>query len=217
MVFRHPAARVRWLGDMYPQTLNRLRELFLEVKAVLPFPCVDFEAVGSFARGVAGLHSDLDIIIATGTKAKREAAIQALRDNPKGLNRARAVFQRLADEYGLRIEASLEHPTAATIPVKRCYRFLEQKWYGLDNPESVRRWDWNKTTKQWQERIPRIPIRPPKMGMGYEDPETQEAVDGVDPWADIVPLWRERLNGKMIELWEEPRLAHYGIQRPPNR
>lgn len=165
-MIRSRSLRLSWFGDAGKVVLDDFHRIAVEAVALLPIP-VSLEVHGSFARGVADLASELDLHVATGrTERERQAALKTLREHPQEWQDFKDALREIRNTYGVVVDVSLEEPAIKLNPKKRCYDLLEQKWYGLENPKSKKRW---KKTKdgQWVERPERGPLPISFLGEDY--------------------------------------------------
>lgn len=205
MASKYPALRIadfHTATELAPGFVKQIKDFFtIKVIPLLPFIVVGVELDGSYAEGKADFHSDFDINLATGSKQAWLVARALIRDNPEQVQAALEKLQRYANnQLGIYINISLEAPAIKDIPVKRCYDFLTGQWYNDQDPNTKKRWDWNPDTLSWRERLPR-PI--PRYTFTGLDEVGNVGVE-IDQWASILPTWRARYQGQMLELDTSP-------------
>lgn len=211
-MYKNPAVRVPFYGDLHQSVKDDIRSLFVRVRALFPKRLqLYFEVTGSWVRGFANIHSDLDVQIAVDTEDERLRVVQFINSNVPAMTQMFSILSELFATYGLRVELR----TQVVLTNKgssrlRCYRILEDEWYGLNIAGSEKRWGYNWTTREWFERpITRV-VRTGISKAVVVVTDTGEAVPtgeyalGVDPFADELPLWRQRYGSKLIELNRSP-------------
>lgn len=213
---KSPDVRVRSVLHLPPPVLQRLRELVLALKAVLPF-IVDGEVAGSYAREAADFHSDLDVHLAT--EGQHKKAKRLLRENrPEYAEALGAFMHAVRSEFGLNCDALFEAPSLKDLPFKACYRILEGKLYHPDARVRMDRW----SDGTYHARPPKKLLRKPRYSFGDFN-ESGDWVPGLDPWnndsaCSIKPTFgteqfaeaRARLGAVLLEVGSTPETAEYG-------
>lgn len=190
-MIKRPAVRVRSIRHILPETMTRIREIFVVFNSMLPFTAKRILWSGSFARECAQLHSDMDINIDTGTKEERAIALAAKRDNAQAWDSAlQYLRQTLTDEFGLNVNVGFEFPSIADNPEKRGYSILEDCWYNDSDPRTLK-----KVVKQTY---------------GALD-ENGNFVPGIDPYAEEAARFKLLLGDKMIDLDTDEETEHYRL------
>jgi hypothetical protein len=211
-VIKHPAFRLRSIADADAPLLAGLLADLEEYGRLTPFAelITDFEVVGSYARGTAELHSDLDINVATGTEERRLLAIRRIRANPDQFRQAIRFSRRLLDKYGTFIELALQHPTVKGLQ-KSCFSLREMRMYGTER----RRVDINPETGAVTVRPSPTLQRAPRFSVAVTDtdgnireynPRTDTPAR-YDRWLDELPLWRRRYGSNLIEYGGTPETS----------
>ena len=199
-MIKHPGLRLHCIADAYPPFLAELAGDLEEFGKLTPFDdlITDFEVDGSYARGVAELHSDLDINIATGTEKARQEAKARIKADPDQFRVAVQFLKSLWLKYGLRIEVALEHPTIKNVPVKRCFSLRQMTMFGTES----KRMDIDPVTETAKERVV-VRSGQPRLSQGHED-ENGNWVEGFDPDAHDPSLAE-------LSIWEKRQpLLQYG-------
>jgi hypothetical protein len=208
-MLKHPAFRVASWSLVAPEIQESVRSILAEWHDTFTVKPEDFEITGSYARDCAQLHSDLDLNIAFGAlRAEGMAALDA-----RSIIEIRRVFWRT---WALRLDMAVEAPAIARVSVKRCYRVVERKWYGTDDPKTLKRFDkWSDGT--YHERQVKKPLRPPRFSFGVTDPETGDLRPGADPWENITSTWAARYGKDFLEIGKTEDTKHYGGRSPSGR
>lgn len=192
---KHPSVRTASLQDWLPETLSRVRDIFSHFAILLPFSVVDFEVVGSYAKGTAMFRSELDVCIAL--EDKRASITEQLRNDislrQKWSDAKSWLVHTIYEELGLFVQLSFESPAVADDPNKCCYRLFEGAWY---HPESI--------------SDPRNKPLASHFSFSYTDENEVNRVNE-DVYAPILDEWRNKLNGKMLEVGFTPDTSYlYG-------
>lgn len=200
---KHPALRIKNIAFCDPNFLTSLTaDLYyiVELWGVSEY-VLDFEVLGSYARGIAELHSDLDINIATTNifEAKEAAA------NSPTASEAILALKSLWIKYGLRIDLQMQHQSVKDIPTKMCFSLNSGVTYGTE------------TRRIGPDGQPIVdtPIRQPKLTMSVMDEELGCDRPFVpiqdDPWASELDEWRIRYGELWLEYGDTPETEHMKV------
>lgn len=180
-----------------PEVVEKLLKGLESVCALWPHGHLvqDFEVSGSYARGLAQLHSDLDINVSVGTWENRAKAIQLCKENPEAVRQATREYFALVRSLGVRIDLSMQHPALIDVePHQQIYRLREGKWYHRDLTKTYSNfYKWSKDTGAY---------RTLQKGQGdYRRPQPGAELLP-DPWEADIPTWQKRY-GTLYQVFGE--------------
>ena len=195
---KHPALRLANAADVDPQFLWTFYADLQTFGTLTPFPdlITDYEIDGAYACGRAELHSDIDINICTDTEENRQIAIAAIVEYPDQWRTALRFSKTLWTKYGVRIELKLQYPAAKDVENIMSFSLRDQMTYGTNSGDN---------------RGVVIPVRTPRLSLGYIDPETGNLVEVQtfdprihDPWYRELSIWQQRYGDRMLSYGNTP-------------
>lgn len=206
-MIKHPAFRVQSITQVAPEILDEFLADLKNVADASPLRglLTDYEVVGSYARGAAQLHSDIDINLATPSPELNLAIRAGFRANAEATSVALENMQDVWDKWGLRIDISLQHWTAKVTP-KMCFSLPTKTLYGTE----TRRFD---ILPDGSIRYrPTNPNYQPKFSVSIWDDvlgdfrDFDPMVD--DPWASELDTWRQRYGANFLEFGVTAETQH---------
>lgn len=203
---KHPSVRLASSQDFLPETWDIIRSLtqtFVSALQAARMPVIDVANDGSYPRGLAQFHSDFDVNLETSSELNRLLVIRTIKNNGQAFVKIAEPYRRgLFNALGLVIRGFKVQPPIAEMNTRACYRILEGRWYHKD---SITKMVWNtKNLRDEPEILPQNARRPRRYLFGSIDPDTGDSVAWRDPYETILPEWRNKLNGKMLEIGETP-------------
>lgn len=203
---KHPSVRTASAKNWLPETHEQIKQAFLEFQSLLPFETTGFVILGSYAIGDAEFHSDLDVSIETVDRVAASAAMRL--DHTQWSISKTTLKNRLMGELGLFPETFFDFHKITEHTAKVGYSILDGIWH---NEGATLRVIWNKEMQDWEPKILPEAVRPPRYDVSYRDEDTGDLVVGVDKYLSIVEAWRNRLNGKMLEIGETEDTAYLRV------
>lgn len=207
-MIKRPAMRVRDYAHLLPAVRAEILADLEEVAALLPVTIGDFEVTGSYARGRAQLHSDLDVNLAGDSLDGYRAIRRSARESRDEWRRAIARLKEMWRKWGMRIDLAVEAPTVRAITVKQCYRMRAGTWHHRDLSQTYPRMD-KRLDGEWYER-PRVLVGQPRLEHGWFD-EDQNFVrmtrEDQDPYFAQVETWAARYGPRLLRYGATPETA----------
>ena len=188
MLIKHPSIRVASVTDIDSRVLDELES---DLRAwidnsVLKNFITDFEIMGSYARGVAKIASDLDINMATGTQEKFLAARLQVKNNREAYQQTTLDRKKLWDKWGTIIQLAMKFPTAKTITDEMSFSLKKRVLSGTNREKA------------------------PKLMLTVVDKETGEARPmkiSDDPHLNELAKWKKLYGSKFLEFGKTPETA----------
>lgn len=206
-MIKHPAFRVRSITHVSADFLDLLEDGLDRICDSSPLAGIltDYEITGSYARGCAELHSDLDINLATPSVEIWQAARQGLRQDKDDTAKALGDIATLSEQFGVRFDVSLQHRSAGDTP-KMYYSLRARQLFGTE----TRRIDILEDGTVQVRQINRV--REPKLSAlvwneelgDYEpfDPETN------DPYLNELETWRALYGDRLLRYGQTAETFH---------
>ena len=204
---KHPALRVRSVLHIDSAFLDTLALKMEQFVALTPFSdlVTDVCVVGSYARGCAELHSDLDFNLDTGTEVNRLLARELIRNNQAQFRKAIVFLKTIQKEYGVRIDIALQHADMQTVP-KMSYSLRTRTLFGTERRKMDVDWQTGEATERLNQPRP----EDFSLNVGVFDLEDgarpfNPATD--DPWKKELPTWRTLLGANLLEYGQTPETS----------
>lgn len=204
---KHPGLRVRSITQVAQSVVSDIARGIEEVISLLPFASLvtDISVIGSYARGCAELHSDLDINIDTGTEENRLLAKEKINIQSDEFRKSIQLLHTIEKQFGIHIDLSIQHASMREVQ-KMAFSLRENRLYGTE----TRRVDIDPTTRVATERILR-PSRSAKLSIGVFDANVgyrqfNPAAD--DPWISELRTWRGLYGENFLEYGRTQETAH---------
>lgn len=208
-MIKHPALRVRSIADVDRDFLESLSSELAAIfkDTFLENAITDYQITGSYARGCAELHSDLDINLATTSEKAREDARAGARSIATTHRKLVAGISQLQESLGIRFDISLEHWDVKATP-KSFYSLAQMKFHRGD----ARRLDVNRDGSV-NYRAVATPRKTPKFGQLIFDEELGEWVEfdpqSNDPWLAELDYWRRKYGRLFLEFGDTAETSHF--------
>lgn len=206
-MIKHPALRVRSVLHITPAVLDALAVKMEQLIALTPFAdlVTDICIVGSYARGCAELHSDLDFNLDTGTEENRLLARQRITENKAQFRTAIALLQTIQRQYGIRIDLALQHADMKAVP-KMSYSLRTRTLFGTERRKMDVDWQTREATERQNQPDP----ADFSLNVGVFDLEDgSRPFDPVkdDPWKSELATWRTLYGANLLEYGQTPETA----------
>lgn len=204
---KHPAFRARSISLVDQATLIAIADKMEQFVSLTPFAhlVTDINIVGSYARGCAELHSDLDINLDTGTEENRLLARDLIRQNKSQFAKAIAVLQFLQKQYGMRFEIALQHASMKEVP-KMSYSLRTRTLFGTERRKMDVDWQTGEATERQNQPDPadfslNVGVFDLEDGSRPFDPAKD------DPWKKELPTWRTLYGANLLEYGNTPETS----------
>lgn len=175
--------------------------------ALTPFAdlVTDINIVGSYARGCAELHSDIDINLDTGTEENRLLARELIQANTAQFRKAIALLQTIQREYGIRIDLALQHADMKAVP-KMSYSLRTHTLFGTERRKMDVDWQTGEATERQNQPDPadfslNVGVFDLEDGTRPFDPAKD------DPWKKELATWRTLYGANLLEYGQTPETA----------
>lgn len=201
-MLKHPALRLASWNDVDAAVKATFKATCLKAQQRSSW-MLGFSVVGSYARGRADLHSDIDIHVDTGLEPAESR--QLVQDHAEEYRLFKVDLSKLRDQYEVIIQVSLEVPFMKDVAEKACYDILTDT---LHHPESVVRVD-RQPDGTYTPRPAQQHVTPPRL---YIATLGSDGIvnDGADHWAAQVPKYRTMYGSKFIEIGSTEETEAYG-------